>query len=330
MNVTNAVIIGGGLLLFYGIRKLLYNSADSTCPNNERLVVVTGCDSGFGSRLVSELCKKGFIVVAACFSKERAEDITNTYDGAWGVSGDLTKSLEPVLKTVHELLDENASLRLWAVVNNAGIAVPGNVEWLSPDIYERTMAINYHVPVKLVYELLPLLKKSVNSRVVNVTSVDGFISLPSNAAYCGSKHALEAYSDVLRCEMLPWKVRVAVIEPSSMRTPMVANFWDTWKKTFDDAPSARSDSVYGEEWVSKIHKAGAEGIEAIAMDPMKTIKEMMHAVTAKDPQPRYKCGILAKTLFTFLAHLPDGIRDKVLYNITFGKGGTPIKLKSKN
>ena len=63
--------------------------------------------------------------------------------------------------------------------------------------------------------------------------------------------------------MLPWKVRVAVIEPSSMRTPMVANFWDTWKKTFDDAPSARSDSVYGEEWVSKIHKAGAEGIEVI-------------------------------------------------------------------
>ena len=110
----------------------------------ERLVVVTGCDSGFGSGLVSELCKKGFIVVAACFSKERAEDITNTYDGAWGVSGDLTKSLEPVLKTVHELLDENASLRLWAVVNNAGIAVPGNVEWLSPDIYERTMVRCVH------------------------------------------------------------------------------------------------------------------------------------------------------------------------------------------
>ena len=58
------------------------------------------------------------------------------------------------------------------------------------------------MPVKLVYELLPLLKKSVNSRVVNVTSVDGFISLPSNAAYCGSKHALEAYSDVLRCEVI--------------------------------------------------------------------------------------------------------------------------------
>lgn len=62
------------------------------------------------------------------------------------------------------------------------------------------MAINFHAPVRLVYGLLPHLKEA-KGRVINVTSVDGFLPLPMNAAYNASKHALESFSDTLRCEM---------------------------------------------------------------------------------------------------------------------------------
>jgi NAD(P)-dependent dehydrogenase (short-subunit alcohol dehydrogenase family) len=296
---------------------------DTNSPASDRLIVITGCDSGFGALLATTIASKGFIVIAACLTQAAADELTRTDGTVVGVAGDLTKSVQPLLDTITSLLSKNSKLRLWAVVNNAGICLPGNAEWLNPSSYERTFAINFHVPVKLTYELLPLLKLTKNARLINVTSVDGFIALPSNAAYNSSKHALEAFSDTLRCEMLPWNVLVCVIEPATMRTPMALSFMDGWLKSFDEAPANRTDDVYSREWATKLHKQTSVGIANIAEDPMVTVKEVMHACMALNPKTRYKCGFFAKTLFTVLSHLPDKTRDSVLYSMTF-----PVKPKN--
>lgn len=173
------------------------------------VVLVTGCDSGFGKLLVAKLIDDGFVVVCACLTDAGKAALPA---GAVGFDGDLTDSskLKSLVSLTESTVEAGEGRYLHAVINNAGVCMPGNVLWTHPDSYRKTMDINFFVPVHLTYSLLPLLKQS-KGRVVNVSSIDGFLSLPANAAYNCSKSAIEAYSDTLRCEMIPFGVKVILI-----------------------------------------------------------------------------------------------------------------------
>ncbi len=277
-----------------------------------KAVVITGCDSGFGKRLVHDAIAKGFHVIAVCYTEEACENFLGLENIAV-VRADLTTKdgIEKVVACVEKCADQ-----LWALVNNAGKCFPGNVDWLHPDYYEQTMDINFHAPVRLTYELLPLLKKS-HGRVVNVTSVDGIVALPSNAAYNASKHALEAFSDTLRCEMLPWGVKVVVVEPATMRTPIATQFADTWLKLFTEAAAQDRCDEYGMKWSKKQAKFLKDGIDNIAADPQITVEALSHALVSKNPPTRMLTGWAAHLIFAPLSKLPDQIRDQLLYRMSF-------------
>jgi NAD(P)-dependent dehydrogenase (short-subunit alcohol dehydrogenase family) len=232
------------------------------------------------------------------------------------VVADLTakEGVARVVAAAKEMASASAG-GLWAVVNNAGLCLPGNVEWLLPESYEKTMALNFHAPVAVTYELLPLLK-ATQGRVINVTSVDGFIALPTNAAYNASKHALEAYSDSLRCEMKPWGVGVVVVEPATMRTPLAMSFADSWLQGFLNAPADRR-APYGSAWAERIAAGTKKGLEGLAADPAVTVKAMVRALVHPDPPTRMPTGNAAHYLFKPLSHLPDKTRDRLLYSMSF-------------
>jgi len=175
------------------------------------------------------------------------------------------------------------------------------------------MNLNFHAPVELTYELLPLIKKK-KGRVVNVTSVDGFISLPTNAAYNASKHAVETWSDSLRIEMMPWGVKVVIIQPSTMKTPLAMTFADNYRKTFREAPVNRRDQ-YGEEWIDEVHKGTLRSIKDIAQDPAETAGDLLSALQLSDPPTRIASGMAAKYIFKPLSRLPDKTLDKVLFSL---------------
>lgn len=236
---------------------------------------------------------------------------------------DLTKDegISAVCKFVKTIIGVRG---LYGLVNNAGLALPGNVDWAKPPTYEATMALNFFAPVKLVYELLPSIKRA-KGRVVNVTSVDGFISLATNAAYCSSKHALESYSDVLRCEMKPWGVDVIVIQPATMRTPLAMAFADAWGSSFKGADSERR-AGYGEEWASKVTEAMKKGVDDIAQPPGLTVSALLSALTLVTPPTRTTTGTAAWLVFKPLSKLNDRMRDTVLYAMSFGSAGKPIAL----
>ena len=202
-------------ILFQLMRRMLRKAA--AYQGEGRVILITGCDSGFGKSLARAAREAGFDVVAACYTEAGAHN----FDGVERIStivADLT-TVEGRARVVTFGIAVADARGLHALVNNAGLCLPGNVEWVPPGAYERSMALNFHAPVALTYELLPALK-AAKGRVINVTSVDGFLALPTNASYNASKHALEAYSDALRCEMRPWGVQVVVIEPATMRTPV--------------------------------------------------------------------------------------------------------------
>lgn len=285
-----------------------------------KLVLVTGCDSGIGRELVLQATGCGFRVVAACFTQVSAAAYES--DGlALGVCADLSTpdGIANVVSAVRKAAGVDG---LWAIVHNAGVCLPGNVEWLPPSAYERSYEIHCQAPVALTYELLPLLK-SARGRVVNVTSVDGFVPIPLCAAYCASKHFLEAYSDCLRCEMLPWGVKVVVVEPSTMRTPLALSFGDAWLASYKAAPAERR-APYGDTWATTLAAADTQDLERAADDPGVTVAAILKALIDENPPTRMVTGKTA-IIFKVISLLPDKTRDRVLYAMRF-RGHTPAAL----
>eukprot|EP00304_Pavlova_gyrans_P000258 CAMPEP_0206059494 /NCGR_PEP_ID=MMETSP1466-20131121/49143_1 /ASSEMBLY_ACC=CAM_ASM_001126 /TAXON_ID=44452 /ORGANISM="Pavlova gyrans, Strain CCMP608" /LENGTH=153 /DNA_ID=CAMNT_0053434817 /DNA_START=26 /DNA_END=484 /DNA_ORIENTATION=+ len=152
------------------------------------------------------------------------------------------------------------------------------------------MAVNFHMTVALTYAFLPRLVEA-RGRVVNVTSVCGIVALPANAAYSAAKAAVEAYSDALRIEMLPWGVNVVVVQPALMRTPVGLRFFDRYLFNYRAAEVQRR-SLYGDAWTFLHARNGAERLAAEAADPQQTVDALMLALVEPRPSARYRPGQL--------------------------------------
>ncbi len=262
-----------------------------------RWVVVTGCDSGFGRGVVEQLVSRGAKVVAFCFTEDGAAE-------ALGVGAALAPRLDltdeaAVEAAVGEVLAACGG-ELWGLVHNAGVVLPGFVDYQPLEFYRRVMDVNFFAPVQLTQRLLPALR-AARGRVVLVSSVDGLVSLPGNAPYDASKFAVEAYADALRVELSFWGVEVAVVNPATMKTPLAMTFFDGHRRAWDAMEQQDPDGAwkqhYPAEWLDEYVASNTKNLEVIAEDPSTAVSDITHALTARRPKLRYLSGRLARTLF---------------------------------
>ena len=108
---------------------------------------------------------------------------------------------------------------LHGLVNNAGVAVAGPLEFLPPEELRRQLEVNVVGQLRMTQLCLPALR-AARGRVVNMGSISGLNALPLLGAYAMSKFALEAMTDALRVELAPWGIRVAIVEPGTIKTPI--------------------------------------------------------------------------------------------------------------
>jgi NAD(P)-dependent dehydrogenase (short-subunit alcohol dehydrogenase family) len=262
-----------------------------------RWVVVTGCDSGFGQGLVRNLVERGARVVAFCLTPQGAERAMEA-GAARAPRLDLSdwEATDGALKALEPLFDG----RLWGLVHNAGVVLPGFVDYLPLSFYRRVMEINFFVPVELTRRLLGPLRGG-RGRVVFVSSVDGLVSLPGNAPYDASKFALEAYADALRVELATAGVTVSVVNPATMRTPLAMSFFDGHRKAWSAMDAAEPEghwkALYPPAWLDEYIDVNRRNLERIAQDPGHAIRDITHAVAARHPRMRYLSGLAAKTFF---------------------------------
>jgi NAD(P)-dependent dehydrogenase (short-subunit alcohol dehydrogenase family) len=106
------------------------------------------------------------------------------------------------------------------LVNNAGIERHGSVEELPMEDFRAIMETNYFGALRCIRRVVPGMRERKSGCIINVSSVAGKIALPPLAAYAASKFALEALSEALAGELKPFGVRVAILEPGIIETPM--------------------------------------------------------------------------------------------------------------
>ncbi|MEA2361664.1 MAG: hypothetical protein QOD71_809 [Thermoleophilaceae bacterium] len=265
-------------------------------------VLVTGASTGIGEATALHLKELGFDSVGAVRKEEDAERLRSR--GLRAVKLDVTDS-----GSIAAARAELGDAPLTGLVNNAGIAVAGPLEFLPLDQLRNQLEINLVGQVAVTQQFLPSLRAG-GGRIVNVSSIGGRVALPLVAAYNASKFALEAISDSLRRELHGQGVDVIVIEPGGVRTPI-------WRKGNELADEIEQDMppeakrLYG-PMIEALRRETVKIAEKTGIQPREVAEVIGKALTAKRPRTRYLVGTDAKIRGPLAKVMPDRLMDRAI------------------
>jgi uncharacterized protein len=182
------------------------------------IALVTGASSGLGEATAKRLAREpGMQLVLVARRADRLERLAAALaTPATALALDLTADDAPARARAH--LEEHHDGRLDLLVNNAGAGGRGAFSDTGHEAVRRTMEINFHAQVRLIEALLPLLRASAPSAIVNVASTAGRIGRPGAGAYSASKAAFAVWSDSLRAEEHAHGVHVGTVMPGFIPT----------------------------------------------------------------------------------------------------------------
>jgi NAD(P)-dependent dehydrogenase (short-subunit alcohol dehydrogenase family) len=270
-------------------------------------VVVTGAAKGIGAAVVRRLAGDGYRVVAGVRGAEDAEAVRRELgERVLPVLLDVTDP-EAVAAAAELVAGEVGERGLAGLVNNAGIAVAGPLEFLPPAELRRQLEVNVVGQHAVTKALLPLLRRG-HGRIVNVGSVGGRIAGPLTGPYHASKFALRGLTDTLRLELAPWGIEVVLVEPGSTATPI----WGTSlaaAERLQQALPPEAEERYGR--AAARARAGARHNATHGMPADRVAAVVARALTARRPRARYLVGRDAR-IAAMVARLPDRLRDRLV------------------
>lgn len=278
-----------------------------------RWILVTGCDSGFGYLAAQQLLDQGFGVIALCLTEAGCHHLSqgNPPDAQLqAIQCDISKPDD--LNRLQAELAKYGNGKLWAVVNNAGIAIPGNVDFLAIDDFRKVLEVNFFAAVQITQLCIPLLKQS-RGRIINICSTCGLVALAANAPYNASKFALRAFTDTLRRELSTWGIRVSLVIPGVMKTPINDKYIETLRRKFDEAQEDVR-SAYGNEYWQNVIDNTANRMNMMAGNPQQVVDAILHAVGNSRPKAMYLLGNDGKLFYRL--HKSPAIFADLLLNIS--------------
>ena len=287
------------------------SATPSSRENAERAILVTGASTGIGAACALGLDRLGMRVFAgvrraadgAALQREASPRLT-----AVAIDVTDTGSIAGAARTITAVMGDAG---LAGLVNNAGIAVPGPLEFLPLADLRRQLEINVVGQIAVTQAMLPLLR-AARGRIVNMGSIGGRMATPFVGAYAASKFALEALTDALRVELRPWRIGVSIIEPGAIATPI-------WQKSAREGERLRAamppeaTRLYGQ--ALEALRRGAARSERDAIPPDAVVAAVVHALTAPRPRTRYVIGRRAKVQAAIARWVPDRARDRLLTRV---------------
>jgi NAD(P)-dependent dehydrogenase (short-subunit alcohol dehydrogenase family) len=273
-----------------------------------RSFVITGASTGIGRSAALHLDRLGHRVFAGVRKPGDGDALrASASERLTPVALDVGHSdqIAAVARTMEEAL---AGAPLDGLVNNAGIALGGPLEFVDIARLRHQLEVNVVGLVATTQALLPLIRRGPG-RIVNIGSVSGRVSLPFTGPYCASKFAVEAVTDALRMELGPWGIQVSVIEPGPVQTAI----WDKSRARYHElmaALPARAHELYG-PYLERVMQ-GLEGSARSAVPSAATDRVIEHALLAPQPRTRYVVGTAAKLAVAMRWLLPDRLLDRRL------------------
>ena len=260
----------------------------------KKTILITGCSSGIGYCVAHALHHKGYRVFATARRQESVDELLN--EGLESLRLDLTdsNSIQPAFEEIMRRTDGT----LYALFNNGAYGLTGAVEDLNRDALRAQFETNVFGWQELTNLALPIMRRQGYGRIIQNSSVLGFVSMPFRGAYNSSKYAIEGLSDTLRLELRGTNIYVSLIEPGPIASQFRVNALKALEKYIDIDNSFHREKYRGV--LKRLNKKGPT--VPFTLPPEAVLKRVIHALEASNPKPRYYVTI-PTYLFGFLKRL---------------------------
>ncbi len=256
----------------------------------DKTILITGCSSGIGYFCAKGLQKRGYRVFATARDEDDVKRLQS--EGLESLVLDLDDS-KSIKNAVDEVL-RRCDGKLYALFNNGAFGQPGAVEDLSRKVLKAQFETNVFGTHELTSAILPSMRANCEGRIIQNSSVLGFISMRYRGAYNASKYALEGLSDTLRLELMDTNIFVSLIEPGPIKSDFRKNALNKFLKNID-----RDNSRHKEEYISKLEALKSDKEVPFTLESDSVLKTLIHALESNKPKARYRVTTPTK-LFSFL------------------------------
>ena len=238
-----------------------------------KVVLVTGCSTGIGLATATLFSEGDYQVIATARNPESSEELV-----------ELGKKDNVLLKTldvcdqesVDKLFNELNDFDVDVLVNNAGVGGSGSVENASMDFAKNLMETNYFGALRMMQKVIPSMRSRRSGAIINVSSQAGRRPFALMSHYCATKYALNGLSESMAHELARFKIRVTLIEPGTVITPI-----------FGKGNSIPEDEENYSILQGRMIRQVTKGLTELGCGPEVIAKCMVDFVTTEDPKLHY-------------------------------------------
>tara|TARA_A200000113_G_scaffold213848_1_gene216617 strand:+ start:1803 stop:2648 length:846 start_codon:yes stop_codon:yes gene_type:complete len=274
--------------------------------NNKKSILITGSSSGIGLAVAKDLSDLGWNVIASCRKEEDCKILTEKY-GLLSTVIDYDNQ-KSILSGLEFALDKTDG-KIDVLFNNGAYGLPALVEDIPVDSLRGIFETNFFGWHSLTKEVIPYMKERGSGRIIQNSSILGFMALKYRGAYTATKYAIEALSDTLRLEMKNENIKVIIIQPGPITTKFRENSYIRFKESID-----WQVSDYKLLYLNKIiPRLEAQKLKKTTFEllPNAVSEAVIHACTASNPRIRYRITWATVIMMYLKRSLTDNLFDRI-------------------
>ncbi|NRG16851.1 SDR family oxidoreductase [Rhizobiales bacterium] len=257
---------------------------------SRRVVLLTGCSSGIGEAAAHALRGRDWWV----FPTARKQGDVERLRGKGFEAFRLDYEDEASIASAVESVLERTGGRIDGLFNNGAYAIPGAIEDLPTSALRELFEANFIGWHDLTRRVLPAMRRQRHGRIVQCSSILGFIAMPYRGAYNASKFALEGYSDTLRLELAGTGIHVSLIEPGPIATKFTENAMANFYRVIGRA--GMEASPYRAVYEKRLKRMAGGEPSRFKLGPLAVVRPLIHALEAPYPRARYRVTVPTRAM----------------------------------
>jgi NAD(P)-dependent dehydrogenase (short-subunit alcohol dehydrogenase family) len=270
----------------------------------KKSILITGCSSGIGLHAALTLDARGYQVFATARKPKDVDMLKakglNAFELDLTDADSIAAALDAILQVTGGTLDY--------LFNNGAYGQPGALEDLPTVALKAQFETNVFGWHELTKQLIPVMRKQGSGRIIQCSSVLGFVSMAYRGAYNASKYAIEGLTDTLRLELKDTDIKVVLLEPGPINTQFRANALIAFKEHIDT-----SASVHQVQYEQQIERLSSQTSNAkFTLEPLDVTRALINALESKHPSIRYRITVPTKLFAALKRLLPASWLDHLL------------------
>lgn len=266
-------------------------------------VLITGCSTGIGHCLALGLNRRGYHVIASCRNSDDLPALAESGLDVVTLDLDDPESIENGLGQTLELTDG----KLFGLVNNGAYGQPGAVEDLTRDCLRSQFETNVFGTQELTNKVIPIMRNYNTGRIIQISSVLGFVCMKYRGAYNASKYALEGLTDTMRLELIGSGIELCLIEPGPITSDFRKNAYRKFIERID-----RNNSAHTSQYQVLEDRLQSDQPVRFTLPPEAVLQSTLHALESRRPKVRYRVTTATKIMTVLKRILPDRSMDRFL------------------